>query len=442
MDGQRLSPEVFKLDVEGLRRGWYTDQYFNNIAFILTTLAAEGYRFAGACPTLAAQGVDVSEVAVGDLEVDMQYFTKREPFSVVAGVDHALAILRECTGYFAADGTFVNTADHLEIDALQDGAKVEPWQPVLRVRGRYRDFGFLETPTLGVLARATRIATNVYQTVKAARGKPILFFPARFDLPETQASDGYAYHIGVERYNWETGSQSPSLVSTDAQGSWWGSRGIGTVAHAYIVSFLRDTAEAMLHFARLMPPATRRIALVDTNNDCVADSLATARAMFAQYRALVEAGEEAEAQKYVLYGVRPDTAGNLRDASVEPLGDPTLDNGVCARLVTNLRRALDEEPERLDLPPEWHDRARAYFRQIQIIVTGGFNPERIALFEQLGVPVDSYGVGSYLLRGENNDYTADVVRVKIGGVWYDLAKVGRGARENPDLERVRWEKDQ
>lgn len=52
------------------------------------------------------------------------------------------------------------------------------------------------------------------------------------------------------------------------------------------------------------------------------------------------------------------------------------------------------------------------------------------------VPVDIYGVGSYLFEGENNDFTADVVRVKIDGQWYDMAKVGRQAYHNPNMQRV------
>jgi nicotinate phosphoribosyltransferase len=92
--------------------------------------------------------------------------------------------------------------------------------------------------------------------------------------------------------------------------------------------------------------------------------------------------------------------------------------------------------DRLYLPPHWLDRALQYFRQIQIVATGGFNPQRIAQFEAMGVPVNIYGVGSYLFEGENNDFTSDVVRVKIEGQWYDMAKVGRQARHNPNMQRV------
>lgn len=436
LDQKRLPPEVFKLDAERMRRGWYSDHYFNNMTSILSTLAGENYRFEGQCPELTEQGVDVANIDVGNLEVDMQYFTRREPFSIVAGVDHALAIFKLCTGYVNDRGEFINTYDRLEIDAVHDGEKVVPWEPVIRVRGRYRDFAVLETPTLGALARRTRIATNVYQTLKAANGKPILFFPARFDIHEAQPGDGYAYRIAVEVWNRDQHGNLGTFISTEAQGDWWGEKGGGTVAHAYLLCFLRDTAEAMLQFARVIPADVNRVVLVDVNNDCVGDSVKTAIAMFQRYRELIDANRPDEAARYVLFGVRPDTSGNMIDQSVVPLGDPKLDCGVNPRLVYNIRQALDELADTLDLPTSWLERARQYFRRIQIVATGGFNPHRIAQFEAMGVPVNIYGVGSYLFEGENNDFTSDVVRVKIEDQWYDMAKVGRQARHNPNMQRV------
>jgi nicotinate phosphoribosyltransferase len=436
IDQKRLPPEVFKLDAERMRRGWYSDHYFNNITYILGTLARQGYRFRGTCPALTAQGVDVSQIDIGNLEVDMQYFTRRAPFSVVAGVDHALAMFKFCTGYVDERGSFINTFEQLEIDAVQDGTRVVPWEPVMRVRGRYRDFAVLETPTLGALARRTRIATNVYLTLQAARGKPLLFFPARFDIHETQPGDGYAYRIAVDVWNAEQKDNLGTYISTEAQGDWWGEKGGGTVAHAYLLCFLRDTAEAMLQVAAVLPPEIKRVALVDVNNDCVGDTVKTATAMFGCYRELVDARRTDEAERYVLFGVRPDTSGNMVDKSIVPLGDPRLDCGVNARLVYNMRQALDTLAAAIDVPPHWQERAQQYFRQVKIVATGGFNPQRIALFEELDVPVDIYGVGSYLFQGENNDFTADVVRVKINGTWYDMAKVGRQALPNPTMQRV------
>ena len=297
VDQKRLPVDIFKLDAARIQQGWYSDHYFNNSVSILGALAEQGYRFRGACAALAAQGVDVSRVDVGNVEVDMQYFTRRAPFSLVAGVDEALAMFKLCTGFHDDQGRFINTADNLEIDAVHDGAKVVPWEPVLRVRGRYRDFAILETPTLGALSRRTRIATNVCQALQASGGKPLLFFPARFDIYEAQAGDGYAYRLAVDVWNLERRDTLDAYISTEAQGDWWGGKGSGTMAHAYLLCFLRDTVEATLQFASLLPAEIKRVALVDVNNDCVGDSVQTAVAMFKRYREHVEAGRPEDAER-------------------------------------------------------------------------------------------------------------------------------------------------
>jgi nicotinate phosphoribosyltransferase len=442
-DNKRLTNETFKLDVERMRRGWYSDKYFENIGRMLATLATEGYTYSGQDYNLPA-GVSPQDIAVGDIEVEMQWFTRRVGNTIVVGVDKTLEMLRHCTGYWEG-GKFIDTAANLQVWAVQDGTVVKSdgnplnAEAVLKVHGRYRDFALLETPTLGVLTRSSRVATNVYETLMAARGKPVLFFPARFDLHEVQASDGYAYNIAIQRFNMDFSQQIGSFVSTDAQGDWWGGAGGGTVAHAAIASFMGDTAEAMMQFARILPPKIPRIALVDFNNDSVRDTVRVLEVMFRKYQELCDAGDQAEAAKYILYGIRLDTSGNLRDVSVAPLGDPALDLGVNPRLVFNVRQGLDSASEHWNLPPAWKEAARDYCRNVKIVVSGGFNPDKIRRFERLGVPVDIYAVGSWLFNnngGTVTDFTGDVVRVKVHGEWINMAKVGRKPLDNPDLERV------
>ena len=260
-NNKRLTDSTFKLDIERMRQGWYSDKYFVNIAQTLQVLAGNDYRFAGNANTLIDVGVDLNTLAIGDIEVEMQFFTRRKPKALIAGVDKSLSMLRHCTGYFAQEGgEFHETWDRLQVEAVHDGILThyngDPRQvrPVIRVRGRYRDFALLETSILGALTRASRIATNVYNTLEAARGKPVLFFPARFDAHEVQAADGYAYDIAVHRFNMDYHQHIGSFVSTDAQGDWWGGLGGGTVAHAAIACFLGDTVEAMLAFAAVRPP--------------------------------------------------------------------------------------------------------------------------------------------------------------------------------------------
>lgn len=443
-DKKRLTNETFKLDIERMRLGWYSDKYFENINRMLIALAKEGYTYSGSYHNLPA-GISPENIDVGNIEVEMQWFTRRVGSTVIVGVDKAVEMLRHCTGYWEND-QFIETADKLEVWAVHDGAITESTDgnpmnvdPVIRVRGRYRDFALLETPTLGILTRSSRVGTNVYQTLTAARGKPVLFFPARFDLHEVQASDGYAYNIAVQRFNMDYSQQLGPYVSTDAQGDWWGGAGGGTVAHAAIASFLGDTAEAMMEFARILPAHIPRIALVDFNNDSVRDSLRVLNAMFAKYSELLDSGNIEEAEKYKLYGIRLDTSGTLRDVSVLPLGDPALDLGVNPRLVFNIRQALDSASENWDLLEGQKDAAREYCRNVKIVVSGGFNPDKIRKFEKLGVPADIYAVGSYLFSNQGataSDFTADVVRVKIHGEWLDMPKIGRRPRDNPDMERV------
>lgn len=443
-DGERLPSRVFKLDTQRLPSGWYSDKYFLNIALVLRELAASGYTFQG---DDGPRDIDPARIHTGDVEVEMQWFTRREPFSVVVGVDEALAILRENTGYVDEEGTFINTFHRLQVEAVQDGEIIaydgDPLhvRPVIRVRGRYRDFAVLETPTLGALTEATRVATNVYTVLKAANGKDVQFFPARFAHYKLQALHGYAYSLAVKAYNREMGGNSGLFISTDEQGSWWGGLGGGTVAHAAIAAFLGDTAEAMVQFARFRPVEVPRIALVDFHNDCVADTRVVMRRMFAIHREAVDRGDADDARRFVLFGVRVDTSGTLRDASVPPIGDPKLDLGVTPRLIHTLRDAIDHAWRDWGLSGGWAERAQRWCQQIKIVVSGGFDPEKIRRFERLGVPVDIYGVGAALLsnctyHGTNNDYTADVVRVKIDGRWIEMAKVGRQAAANPLLEPV------
>ena len=89
--------------------------------------------------------------------------------------------------------------------------------------------------------------------------------------------------------------------------------------------------------------------------------------------------------------------------------------GVNERLVRKVRAALDAEG----------------FGSVRIVASGGFTVEKIETFERRGVPVDAYGIGSSLIRGQN-DFTADIVLTD----GRPSAKVGRHYRPNPRLELV------
>jgi nicotinate phosphoribosyltransferase len=356
----RLEPAVFRLPVERIREGYYSDAYFT-----LTKQLLEADRH--------------------HPRVLMQVFQKRE--SVLGGIDEALAVLRLAAGRRARDGTWVEGWPDLEVHALHEGDPIAPRETVLTIEGDYALFAHLETVYLGCLARRTLVMRNVQEVVEAARGKQIFFFPARHDHWLVQTGDGWAAHVA-----------GAIGVSTDAQASWWGGRGIGTVPHALIAAYGGDTVLAARKFADAFAHQMNVTVLVDFGNDSVRTAI-----------------EVAEALGDRLWGVRLDTSDTLVDRSLwEEMGDfkPT---GVNERLVQKVRAALDA----------------AGHGQVRIVVSGGFDAERIRRFEAEGMPVDAYGVGSSLIRGAN-DFTADVVMADGAPV----AKVGRGLRPNPRLERV------
>jgi nicotinate phosphoribosyltransferase len=307
--------------------------------------------------------------------VVMQVFQKKQ--AVLGGMDEAIAILKLCSHDWEA----------LTVHALYDGDEVSPWETVMTIEGDYTLFAHLETCYLGVLARRTLISTNVRRVVEAAGGKPILFFPARHDHHRVQTGDGYAAHVA-----------GAIGVSTHAQASWWGGHGVGTVPHALIAAYGGNTVLAASKFAEAASEDVNVVVLVDFENDSVRTSLEVARAL----------GER-------LWGVRLDTSRTLVDRSLwDELGDYDP-RGVNERLVRKVRDALDENG----------------FERVKIVVSGGFDIERIREFEERGVPVDSYGVGSSLIRGDN-DFTADIVLTD----GLESAKVGRTFRPNPRLELV------
>ena len=347
---RRLPPEIFDLPVEKMREGYYTDVYFN---YARETLVADGRH----------------------PRVVMQVFQKRQ--AVLGGMDEAIAILKLCS----------HDWEELTVHALYDGDEVEPWETVMLIEGDYTLFGHLETAYLGVLARRTLVSTNVRRVVEAANGKPILFFPARHDHHRVQTGDGYAAHVA-----------GAIGVSTDAQASWWGGRGIGTVPHALIAAYGGNTVLAATKFAEHGDPDVNIVVLVDYDNDSVKTSLDVARAL-----------------GHRLWGVRLDTSRTLVDRSLWGEMGEFDPRGVNERLVRKVRDALDRDG----------------FERVRIVVSGGFDAGRIREFEESGVPVDSYGVGSALIRGEN-DFTADVVMTD----GRPSAKVGRRFRPNPRLQLV------
>ena len=429
----RLRPRVFRLPIEKIRAGYKSDIYFARTKLILER--------------------DERRDAV-----TMQVFQKH-PDAVIVGTDQTLAILHVGSGHYRdrarSESLFERYLDaerrlyaawlalpaidwstyqpiarevfdisrelaelwepawrQLEVRSLYDGESAAPHEPVMHIEGEYAEFAHLETLYLGALAEGTRVATNTRDVVAAANGKPVIMFGARHETHEAQAGSGYAAYVG-----------GAIGVSTDEQGEWWGSTGLGTVPHALIAVYGGDTTVATLKFDEYINRAPDAIghltakgtpeghvnvtSLVDFQNDVVNTSLGVAHALGAR-----------------LWGVRVDTSESLIDRAIlrelearSGVADGDV-RGVNPRLIELLRQALD----------------RQGYPHVRIVASGGFDAEKIRRFEQLGVPVDVYGVGSALVHGGGFDHTADIVRLEGRA----LAKVGRGYSASTRLHPVDW----
>ncbi|QTA38776.1 nicotinate phosphoribosyltransferase [Thermosipho ferrireducens] len=421
----RLHPKVFKVPIDRIRMGYYSDKYFTRY-------------------------VEILKKDNRHPRVYYQFFPRQN--ATICGIDEALAILKYCTGYyeneerasslfeeiikidkamqsFSVEGNIneiVNLTrkkweirmelnklwkdkwNEIKVHAAYDGQEISEGEPILTIEGDPTYFGYLETVLLGVIARATSTATAVKKVVKAARGKPVLFFSARFDHYWVQATDGYAA-LKAGAFG----------VSTDANADYWGIESMGTIPHALIAAYNGSTEDASIAFDNYMPEHVNRIFLVDWDNDVINTTFRVIK-KFYEYHMKKEfiLGKTDPSPiigngKNKIWGVRFDTSGSLRDRSVIPKDESSF--GVCPELVWRARQEFD----------------KVGLHNLKIVVSGGFDEKKIELFEKLEVPVDVYGVGSKLLKSKI-DITADIVEVD----GKPCAKVGRQKKDASHLKEV------
>ncbi len=347
---KRLTNKTFQFD-KRFKEGYYSANYFLKTRKIV-------------------------EENIPNQECTMQFF-QREDDVMLCGIDEVIALVK----------TFANNPNDLKILALNDGDMINANEPVLKITGRYEDFGFLESAIDGILARRTSVATNAYRVLKVTNGKKVLNMADRQDDPYNQSGDGYAAYIAGMR-----------LFSTDACGKWTGLTGKGTMPHALIQLCDGDIIKASECYLKtyLNDQIT---ALIDYNNDVVNDTLKLARHL-----------------KNKLGCVRVDTSKSLIDHWFDDKDTTGFDpHGVCKELIFALRQQLDAEG----------------FNHVKICVSSSFDAKKIKDFEDNKVPVDIYGVGTSLLK-INVGFTGDLV--KLNGK--DQAKEGRYDIPSDRLEIV------
>ncbi|MCR4424640.1 MAG: nicotinate phosphoribosyltransferase [Firmicutes bacterium] len=335
-DARQFSVEpdrpLFSATHEEILRGYTTDIYFVKTMQLLESMGLAGTR------------------------VTAEIFPRRA--GMLAGLPECIGLLRGLD---------------VEVWAVPEGESFDYKDTVLRIIGRYSDFGIFETALLGILASSSAWATAARDIRLAAGDKPFVCFGARHVHPAVAPVMERAAVVG--------GASSASCILGAKLA---GLEPRGTVPHAVFI-IAGDTVRAAKAYDLEMPADEPRIILVDTFKDEAEEALRVAEAL----------GDR-------LYGIRLDTPGER--------------GGVTPELVHEVRKRLD----------------MAGFSHVRIFVSGGLTPERILDLSAAGA--DSFGVGSYISGARPIDMTMDLKEVE-GRPIAKRGRIP-GRLENPKLVRV------
>lgn len=291
-----------------------------------------------------------------DVHVTAEIFTSRD--GVLCGIEEAVALLKN---------------KPVEIWALPEGERFSAKEVVMRIEGRYSEFGIYETAILGMLASASGWATAARECKEVAGQKKVFCFGARHVHPAVApVMERAAIVGGVDGCSCILGAKL------------MGRKPVGTVPHA-VMLIVGDTVEVARLYDDVMPPGDPRIILVDTFKDEAEEALRVAEAL----------GDK-------LNGIRLDTPGER--------------GGVTPGLVREVRARLDQ----------------AGFRHVRIFASGGLTMERIRLLSEAGA--DAFGVGSFISRAPAIDMTMDLKEI-AGKPIAKRGRIP-GKTDNPRLKRI------
>ncbi len=271
---------------------------------------------------------------LADTRVVVEIFARRE--GILAGVPEVCGLLSDCEA---------------QVWSLKEGQPFGPKDVVMRIAGRYSDFGIYETAVLGILASSSGWATAAKKAKEAAGDKPVLCFGARHVHPAVAPVMERAALIG--------GADGASCILGAKLA---GKEPAGTVPHT-IFLIMGDSVKVALAYHEIMPEGEPRTVLVDTFKDEAEETLRVA-----------------EALGPALQSIRLDT--------------PSERGGVTPGLVREVRGRLDH----------------AGYNHVKIFASGGLFPERIVELKEAGV--DAFGVGSYISGAVAIDMTMDIKEIE------------------------------
>jgi nicotinate phosphoribosyltransferase len=272
--------------------------------------------------------------AVVEAEVTLKTFPESWAWGILAGIEEVAGLL---------------TGLAVDVDAFPEGSSFRAEEPILRIRGLYREWGHYETAILGLLCQASGIATKAARCKRAAEGRPVISFGARRMHPvlapmiERNAFIGGCDGVAVVK--------SAELIKEEP---------VGTMPHALIL-ILGDTVTAAKAFDETIDPRVKRVVLIDTLNDEKFEALRVAEAL----------GER-------LFAVRLDTPASRRGDMLE--------------ILREVRWELDGRG----------------FSWVKLFISGGLDEAEIRRLNPLA---DAYGVGTAISNAPVMNFALDLVEI-------------------------------
>lgn len=348
---------------------------------------------------------------IADRKAVFQLFFRKPPFqgsvAVCAGAQvaceyiehfafaqddlHYLASLKNPGGGTLFEEEFLYYLEKLEmslnVDAMEEGTPVFPFEPMVRVEGPILQAQLMESALLNIFNFQTLIATKAARVCFAAKGDHVV----EFGLRRAQGIDGA---ISASRASYIGGCHSTSHVLA---GKLFGIPVMGTHAHSWVMTF-DEEEESFRAFAQVLP--YNGIFLIDTYNTIEGVKKA------------VRVAKEQRAKGYPLLGVR-------------------LDSGDLHFLSNQVRKILDEEG----------------FPEAKIMATNELTEQIITDLKHQGAKIDIWGVGTNLVTAKDQPALDGVYKLSAiegeKGEWLDRLKISEQVIKttNPGISQVRRFKD-
>lgn len=300
-------------DAEDIKSGKLTDVYFQRTQQIL-------------------EENDIDKQV--KMEVRLKTIPQNGKYGVLAGLDEVRDLLQ---------GT------NLDVWSLPEGSVFESFEPVMVIKGPYREFSPLETPLLGFLCQAGGIATKASRVKLSAGDRPVFHFGARRIHPSIAPMVGRSAYLG--------GCDGVAVTKT---ADMLGLDPVGTIPHA-LVLILEDSTTATGMFKEVFGDSVKCVALVDTFGD-----------------------EKFEAL---------ENADVIGDLDAIRLDTPSSRRGNMEQIAREVRWELD---------------LRGY-EEVEIFVSGGLDEAKISALNDVA---DAYGVGTSISNAPVLDFALDIVEIE------------------------------